>query len=262
MYISCCPKVSSLSQKVGMIAKKNWEGQAKFLLEKKKISTWHYIVWFPPGFHIVWPTSVLLNRPWLLYHAQMFKPSCHCHDVCQPTIFITKFQMCSLDLRLPLHTSLSTIAIRNVHPSSTPLKCPTTSEGTKIYPINEQQSLLNNWWMVGLGFDIYGRSVYHKTRMDQYLAQLQLNEQVVPPLPPTTSTPLPPFHSLINSCGRRHSLITYSPGSGNYQWSDQSRLVGSLIAAKPPAIHLLTREPIEDTLLTYHFTLSVKVPEI
>jgi len=27
---------------------------------------------------------------------------------------------------------------------------------------------------------IYGRSVYHKTRMDQYLAQLQLNEQVVP----------------------------------------------------------------------------------
>ena len=78
-----------------------WEGEEKFLLEKKKISTWHYIVWFPPGFHIVWPTSVLLNRPWLLYHAQMFKPSCHCHDVCQPTIFITKFQMCSLDLRLP-----------------------------------------------------------------------------------------------------------------------------------------------------------------
>ena len=45
-----------------------------------------------------------------------------------------------------------------------------------------------------MGFDIYGRTENQKTRLDQYLAQLQIFVQVAhyPPTPQYTTTPQPP----------------------------------------------------------------------
>jgi len=97
------PKVTSLS--------KMWDNfqqifgiQEKFLLKRKEdFNIWDLTIYW---IYIVWPTSVLLNWPINVWHTyvQTKLPFSRCLPT--TTIFITTFQMCSLDLRFNRYYSL------------------------------------------------------------------------------------------------------------------------------------------------------------